>query len=355
LLSKGKGVAGKVAGAATGLGAKVLGGAKALGSKAVGFANTGAGKLLGSTAAVGLGAYTAYSGYSAAEDSKQSKLKDLQAQVDAGQISPEEAAVQRKEIGNSATVEKSEAVGEGTGVAAGAIAGAKLGATAGTFIGGPVGTVVGGLAGGALGAFTGSKAGKVVGEYSGRAINSIGEGLTKAGKTAEQAFKENVAPVIDPVRAGVTKEQAQAALESGSPRDIEKLGGRNALMKLAGNAPIAGVSTEQAQTARSNYASVEPRRIDTPIGSQTARSNYASVDPRRVDTSSAAGVTVAKTSTDNADMTREAGGRGGANNTIVSNNVSSNNSTRIVPMKASPRPEFTGSSLDRYTSRITVY
>jgi len=67
------------------------------------------------------------------------------------------------------------------------------------------------------------------------------------------------------------------------------------------------------------------------------------------------GSTVAKTSTENADMAREASGRGGANNTVVSNNVSSNNTTKIVPMKANPRPEYTGSALDRYQSRITVY
>jgi hypothetical protein len=67
------------------------------------------------------------------------------------------------------------------------------------------------------------------------------------------------------------------------------------------------------------------------------------------------GSTVAQTSTENADMAREASGRGVANNTVVSNNVSSNNTTKIVPMKANPRPEYTGSSLDRYTNRITVY
>jgi hypothetical protein len=66
------------------------------------------------------------------------------------------------------------------------------------------------------------------------------------------------------------------------------------------------------------------------------------------------GKDVAKTSTENADMGREAG-KGGANNTVVSNNVSSNNTTKIVPTKANPRPDYTGSSLDRYTNRITVY
>ena len=68
------------------------------------------------------------------------------------------------------------------------------------------------------------------------------------------------------------------------------------------------------------------------------------------------GTTVAQTSTENADMVREATSKpAGGGGTIVSNNVSSNNTTKIVPMKASPRPEYTGSSLDRYTNRITVY
>ena len=68
------------------------------------------------------------------------------------------------------------------------------------------------------------------------------------------------------------------------------------------------------------------------------------------------GSTVAQTSTENADMEREASSKaGGSGATIVSNNVSSNNTTKIVPMKANPRPEYTGSSLDQYTRRITVY
>jgi len=76
-----------------------------------------------------------------------------------------------------------------------------------------------------------------------------------AGKDAEKAFRENVAPTIDPAKAGVTKDQATAALENGSPRDIEKLGGRDALMKIAGLAPVKGVSTKQT--------SADPKRVDT--------------------------------------------------------------------------------------------
>ena len=67
------------------------------------------------------------------------------------------------------------------------------------------------------------------------------------------------------------------------------------------------------------------------------------------------GSTVAQTSTENADMTREASGRGGNNNTVVSNNVSNNETTKFMPSKPSPRPEFTGSALDRYLNNTAVY
>jgi len=70
---------------------------------------------------------------------------------------------------------------------------------------------------------------------------------------------------------------------------------------------------------------------------------------------SSMGSEVAKTSTENKDMERDASSKGGANNTVVSNNVSSNNTTKYVPMKASPRPESQGSALDRYQNRITTF
>ena len=251
-------------------------------------------KVGGSALAIGAGAYTTYTGVTEAEKSKQEKLEEVQAQVEAGELAPEAAATQRKEIGNTATIEKSGAVGEGTGLAGGAIAGglagAKIGATVGTFFGPGVGTAigagVGGLAGGALGAFAGSGAGKYVGEAVGGGIN-----------TAKNFF------------GGGDDKQSVNITPSA----------------------VQGVSTEEAAAARSNYAAVDPRRVDS------------------------TGKNVAQTSTENADMSREASGKGGANNTVVSNNVSSNNTTKIVPMKANPRPEYTGSSLDRYTNRITVY
>jgi hypothetical protein len=52
------------------------------------------------------------------------------------------------------------------------------------------------------------------------------------GKKAEKAFRENVAPTIDPAKMGMTPEEARNAL-GGSERDVEKLGGREALLKIA--------------------------------------------------------------------------------------------------------------------------
>jgi hypothetical protein len=63
--------------------------------------------------------------------------------------------------------------------------------------------------------------------------SGYGDNMSKgAGKAAEKAFRENVAPTIDPVKTGVTPEQARNAL-GGSERDVEKLGGREALLKIA--------------------------------------------------------------------------------------------------------------------------
>lgn len=66
------------------------------------------------------------------------------------------------------------------------------------------------------------------------------------------------------------------------------------------------------------------------------------------------GANVAKTSTENADMGREAG-KGGGNNTVVSNNVSTNNTTTYVPIKAAPRSESQGTALDRYQNRVSSF
>ena len=179
-------------------------GALSLGGKALKFMGGKGGAIAGGVLAVGAGAYTAYEGYTAAEDSKNAKLEEVQAKVDTGEMKPEEAAAARKEIGNTATVEKSGAVGEGTGMAVGAIAGMKAGAMLGAF-GGPIGAGVGAIAGGALGAFAGSSGGKYIGEKIGGGINAV-KGFF-GGKTDAPgaATKEALAPAPATVKSETTK------------------------------------------------------------------------------------------------------------------------------------------------------
>jgi hypothetical protein len=101
-----------------------------------------------------------------------------------------------------------------------------------------------------------------------------------AGQSAEKAFKENVAPTIDPIKAEVSKDQALAALENGSNRDIEKLGGANSLREIAGLPPLETPETpkpvvEQASLRKYDYIpdtspkvtpAVTPKKEDNTVG-----------------------------------------------------------------------------------------
>lgn len=262
---------------------KIGKGALSVGKKILSAPGTALGRIAGGVVAVGAGAYTAYSGLKTAEANKQTKLEEIQQQLDSGQITSEQAAKLRSEVGNSATIEKGGAVGEGTGMAAGGIAGMKMGAAIGTMFGGPIGTGIGALAGGALGAFAGSKAGKVVGEYGGKAVNAV--------KSYFGWNKEEVAP-----------------------------------------APTAQVPTTTPQTTN------------------TLREKFEAMKPEN-----RPGYMVDRTSVENNDLARRSAVTGGMTVPVISNNVSNNNNTSYVPMKPSPRPDYTGSALDRYQSRIAVY
>lgn len=176
-----KGKKGKVPGKAAGK--------ASLGSKALKFLGGKGGLMVGGALAVGAGAYTAYKGFTGAEEEKQQELAAVDQAVQAGEITPEEAEAKKKELDATTTEKKGGAVGEGTGMAAGAIGGAKAGALLGTMIGGPVGTVVGGVAGGALGAFAGSKLGKKVGEFGGKIVSGF-KRAPEAVSEYDKAFAE---------------------------------------------------------------------------------------------------------------------------------------------------------------------
>jgi hypothetical protein len=137
-------------------------GGKSLGSKAARFLKGGGGRLLGSVAAVGMGAYEAYSGWQDANAAEGEQNQAIDARVAKGEISEADAKKMKTEVSDKTDVKKGEAVGGGVGGAGGALAGAAAGAAIGSVV--PVvGTAIGGLVGGALGYYGGSKVGEKVG------------------------------------------------------------------------------------------------------------------------------------------------------------------------------------------------
>lgn len=143
----------------------------------------GVARVLGPAAAVGMGAYDAYTGW-----------QEASAQRARGEITEEQA-----------DIAKSAAVGKGVGGAGGALAGAAAGAALGSVV--PVvGTAIGGLAGGALGYFGGSKVGEAVGEYGSRAWKGVKGWFGKGDETKT--------PVAT---SGASKPETKYQLIAGEP------------------------------------------------------------------------------------------------------------------------------------------
>lgn len=201
MLGNGAGRLGKIAKTA---GRGLLSGAKAAGS----FMLRRAGPLA-AAAAVGMGAYEGYKGWTAAGDKQDAAKEDIKAKLESGEITQGEANQLTKQVDEQATVEKGAAAGKGTGMAIGGAAGALKGAAAGAAIGSVVpvvGTVVGGAIGATVGAIGGSwlggKGGEWLGKKAGQAKNWAGNLIDSAknvfntgtsGKEAAQNMDAEVA------------------------------------------------------------------------------------------------------------------------------------------------------------------
>jgi hypothetical protein len=190
LLGNKAGKAGKIGGIASKAGSLLQGASKFAGPAAA-------------IASIGAGAYTAYSGFTGANE----KLAK-------GEITAEEA-----------TVEKGGAIGEGTGQAVGGTVGALKGAAVGAAIGSVVpvlGTAVGGLIGAAVGglggSFLGGKAGSFLGETGGKIVNAFsGPNPDKSGaaaKTQTLANAPNTQTAPKEAPAGPTRQQQEEGVKA---------------------------------------------------------------------------------------------------------------------------------------------
>ena len=344
-------------------------GGRSLGSRLARFATGSGGKILGAAAALGAGAYTAYQGYTGAEEEKQNELKAIDAKIKAGEITPEQGEQLKKETAAKATENKGGSLGEGTGMAAGAIgggiAGAKVGATIGTFIGGPLGTAigagVGGLAGGAIGAVSGSSVGKNIGGAIGKGVAGIksffGMEDTKAEKPQEGLSKKGDFSVAGP----------QGSVEGHHFNGKYYINGQEVSEKEYQAVREKYGVDEKSKTAKELFKQADVQgktssttpSITSPVSSSPTPTS-STVSPvssglSKLSKGTNTGLDVMRTSTENADMTREVVSQPSITTPIISNNVQSSNTTKYVPSKPAPRPEYSGSALDRYTNRIAVF
>lgn len=368
--SEGSSLLGDVASAAGDL----LGGRKNPGSKApskiggmISKATTFAGSKLGGGILGGIGGAIS-SGISAVSD-----YSDTKEALAKGEITQEEA-----------TVRKGSAVGKGIGGTIGGV----LGGVAGSFLG-PVGTVAGAALGNVAGEYVGEKVGSIGGKIS-NFFNTEKPSATPKGNVAgypatqssqktiiadeeftpgkplsekqmvvigmSKSMGNNYPPEIE---TQYSKQKNNVAAAPATPK--ETVAGKKVDSTKDYLAPAGTLSTDpqmdkDIREHRKQVGEIKSKKPDQnyldaapAIKSDVKPDNYlapAATTP--------VGAEVARTSTENADMSREAGKSGG-NNTIVSNNVSSNNTTKFVPMKPSPRPQSQGSALDRYQDRVTVY
>jgi hypothetical protein len=331
------------------------------------------GKIGGAALAVAGGAYTAYSGFSEASDEQESQLADIEAKKKSGELTSDQAAAMTKQVNEQATEKKGGAIGKGTGMAAGGLAGMKLGAALGSFAG-PVGTVVGGVAGGALGAFAGSSLGEKAGELGGKVVNffsgdkkqevaPINTTTGAAGVPIQPEGPINVAAgaagfPVQPANKPVATKDAELKKPEGKKEDFSKdytkdpkyqealkkeqdiILGRKTKAGFEDPTLSASDKREAERYAKDSYLSKADSRVkDTPNVQPVKRP----------------GSELGNLSLEYNDQMRETAQSKPSPAPLIMNNSSSNNSTSYVPMKSTPRPEYTGSALDRYQSRISTY
>jgi hypothetical protein len=165
------GGAGRLGKIARGAGRGLMTGAKAAGSFLMKRAAP-----LAAIGAVGAGVYQGVSGFRKASEQEQSTLANIDAKVESGEITEDQAKMLRIEAKENSTIGKSESVGKGGGMAVGGAAGALKGAAAGAALGSVV-PVVGTVIGGAIGAGLGAVGGSVLG---GKIGGAVGGGFGKA-------------------------------------------------------------------------------------------------------------------------------------------------------------------------------
>jgi hypothetical protein len=385
------GGAGRLGGIAKSAGRGLMSGAKTAGS----FLMKRAGPLA-AVAAVGTGAYQAYQGYQSAGDKEQAALENIDAKVASGEITEEQAKGLRVESRETATVDKSKAVGGGTGTAVGGVAGALKGAALGAAVGSAVpivGTVIGGAIGAGLGAvggsFLGGKAGEFIGEKFGRAKNFFfgksGESdRPKTGSSVNIEFSEAQFSQSDPEnyakfvkdRDALTQKYATEQAKkfnrkepsqtdftiAKSKADVETIQKYRKEIEAAGAGKVTGGIKEKpiAPGDKTTEALKKTAEGVTPTAESTAMTQKdpstavtpETVSPKPVNTP-VTGNIISKQSGDNEQAKLDSSKGGGNTSIVAAPTVNNNNTVQNTPVKLPPRNN--DSTVNKYMQSRWAY
>ncbi len=290
------------------------------------------GKIMGGIGKVGLGATAALgAGYflndvynQVKKEELDNKIKDIDADLASGNITQLQADSMKGEIEVQYKKELTKDVSEDVGNLSGTIAGGFLGAKIGSMAG-PVGSIGGGILGSIIGGVSGTEVGKQVGAY----LN-----------------EHNVDEIIDD-----TKKKAVETLETAKEK-YEKAKEFIQTDLL----PEASKKIESFITTIKESVNVDKIREKTADGlgklKEIIEPETSSQAAKMI--GSQPGKFVQDTIKEVEKLTEKAAG--GDDSKVLVNNIVNNQSTNTyIPMKATPRAEHTGSALDRYTDRLSMF
>jgi len=168
---------------------------------------------------------------------------------------------------------------------------------------------------------------------------------------SEYLRKQGAQPAtpVESISGTITKKElTQRETKSSSNLDITKDPKFQKLLQEEKEVILGG----KVRRGEENTERLSAKELITAEKEAKARYLQSNVSPA---VAKSTGIDMAKATTENTELNREVTGIKSSPAPVIMNNSSSNNNTSYVPMKSTPRPEYTGSALDRYQSRISTY
>lgn len=260
------------------------------------------------------------------------KLREVDIKLEAGEITPVEADKAKQQITEIHEKEMIKTISEEGGGITGSLAGGALGVKLGSFLG-PVGAIGGGIAGSVAGSFIGSNLGQKAVKYYQE--NNVGEMIDKASAKASNYFEE----AKDKFRNA--KDYVQTELIPEGSKKIDKF-----ISSVKEGFNIDSIKKKASEKIDSIEKVVEPKELLNKLiepDTISSAAKFIGEQPGKFISE------VSKKLEDKGQVVTDAG------KTLVNNIVNNQSTNNYIPMKGTPRAEYNGSALDRYTDRLSMF